>query len=121
VTAPFDLPDRADLYAPAQGTPYATDVPCRQVPAYAKTGNTVSSSQNPIYTHWVDFNPAPMVRDQATMTYPRINLTSPGDRIELFTDTSILTLQVLWVEDRYSNTEKAYQRAYCVRVNRSIL
>jgi len=121
VTTPFDLPDLCDLFHSGQGTPFATDVPCRQVPAYARTGNTLSTSQNPIYTHWVDFDSDVLVRDQTTMTYPRINLTSPGDRIEITTELTILVLHVLWVEDRFSGTPNAYQRAYCVRGNRSPL
>lgn len=117
MAAPFDLPDLATLRRWNEIEPYATDVPCRQVPAYARTGNTVSTSSTPIYTHWVDFEADLFVQDRSSLLFPRQVLTD-GDLIQVEGNGRLLTLVVLWVEDRYTNTDNNYQRAYCTRFSR---
>lgn len=120
MAAPFDLPDRASLFLDGHTEPYATDVPCRQVPTYARGGGTRYESDVALYTHWVDFEVDVPIRDEANISFPTQDLDEAGDRIEIVTETSLLSLTVLWVEDRFSNTEDCYLRAYCTRITRVV-
>lgn len=116
---PFELPDKCDLYRNGEVVPYAENVPCRQVPnmRYGRPGT--GGLQGLAWTHWVDFEPDVAVEDNSMVPvgffYPTVGF---GDTIQMVDFPVLLTLRVIWVEDRYTNTPGEYVRAYAVRVLR---
>lgn len=120
MAAPFDLPDTCDIYL-AFGTdpPIAEDVPCRQVPRFQQmmTPHLYETEVRLGITHWVDFEDDVYLIDYSTQLLDGMAITASTNQPSLvFTlaDT-YLVLDVVWVEDRWSNTPKSHQRAYCVR------
>jgi len=125
MAAPFELPDVCDImnFYPG-GTISAADVPCRQVPCYA-TGTEPDIYETEVrrgYSHWVDFEPDVFVYDNASLYAGDTAINIPSVRATLvFTMADVLlVLKVNWVEDRFTNTDKAYTRAYCLRQLRQI-
>lgn len=123
MTVPFELPDTADLYDSVYSTvPYETGVPCRQVPCL--TSGTIRSDVNVAFkgfTHWVDFDEGTFIYDateSANAWTQGVQAANP--MIILMLAGVELRLSVLWVEDRYTNTPKAYVRAWCSRWVRAI-
>lgn len=116
---PFELPDRCDLYRAGEAEPYAEDVPCRQVPNMPRGRLVGGGSLAMGWTHWVDFGPDVAVEDNSEVNvgsvYPAMEF---GDHIVLTNLDILMHLRVVWVEDRFTNTEGAYVRAYCVRTIR---
>jgi len=122
MTAPFPLPDLADLYAGLGDIePYAEDVPCRQVPQFHRLQALDESGQQMMgLTHWVDFEPDVFIADEAS---PMTSLMGQSFQaavpiIKIQLDGALLTLMVLFVEDRFTGTPKAYTRVYCQRALR---
>jgi len=122
MTAPFALPDVADLYAGLGDIdPYATNVPCRQVPQFNRLVALESSGQVMFgLTHWVDFEPDVFLADEASPTASLMGQSFqaavPIIKIQL-TDV-LLVLAVLFVEDRFTGTDNEYIRAHCQRLQR---
>jgi len=120
MAAPFTLPDLCDIYRTGFTDPIAEDVPCRQVPNMGRGRNPALLASGLQWTHWVDFEPDVDVEDNAFAVTGgiRIDVNAGGD-ILLFTYADfVLSLHVVWVEDRYTATPGAYQRAYCIRTFR---
>lgn len=117
---PFELPDKCNISRLGFPEPIALDVPCRQVPNMVKGRQTNDRSANMMWTHWVDFEPGVDVQDNAYVGAGGVlvEAAAGGDTLEFIDDDSWLVLHVVWVEDRYTNTDGAYQRAYCVRTFR---
>jgi len=123
MTAPFELPDTADLYDSVYATtPYETGVPCRQVPCVLS--GTIRSDFNSGFkgfTHWVDFPPDTFIYDVSETTNAWLQgVQAANPMIILMLGDVELRLAVLWVEDRFTNTPKDYIRAWCTRWSRGI-
>jgi len=119
MAAPFELPDICDIYRPFGSVdPEYTDVPCRIVPTFGlRPRNNQNVQQGIQWTHWVDFESDVDVIDNVGLVTTTSVLTfNPGDEIRTeFPSGITLILMVVFVEDRYTNTDNDYKRAWCVR------
>lgn len=122
MTAPFDLPDTCTIYANWNtGVIKEDDVPCRQVPRWKEGLQSIGVSNGVGWTHWVDFNPTSQVDDGQGGSAGGTWTFSVGDSIFMILGGHAVLLVVLWVEDRFTNTDKHYIRAYCTRQFRDSL
>lgn len=125
MAAPFELPDRCDIWRPVNvGVPIelvAEDVPCRIWPNLVRG----IASQNQFTTavtwsHCVDFEDDVDVRDNSNGliflvggTFFRYELGS--DLITATLNDVIWQWAVVWCEFRFTNTERSYKRTYVMR------
>jgi len=124
MTAPFTLPDLMTIWDISAGSPIAFDIPCRQVPKfmwpqYAFSGGIIQSHYQ--LSHWIDFDFNADVVDAAEhVEKSQFNLIASRYAIIIIGGVA-LKLDIAWVEDRFSNTDDYYCRAYCWRRQREIL
>lgn len=121
MVAPFDLPDVCDILTTAiGGTVIQADVPCRQVPNAWQALTNRQDSGALGWTHWVDFNPDTLVDDNAVWEFPGGQSWQVGQALRFSYPDLLLILSVVFVEDRFTNTDRAYTRVYCNRYLRNI-
>jgi len=123
MSAPFELPDTISIYSGSLDLKHA-DIPGRVVPCFINKFEVWSSGTNTqvtTITHWVDFDVVTNLFDAATRVAAcHYGLEyDGGDVIIMQSYPLYLSLQVLWYEFRYTNTDKAYVRAYCGRISQS--
>lgn len=121
--APFVLPDTCDIYDQwTINPPIAEDVPCRQVPRFQEMLRQIPYTGDQWYgaTHWVDFDNDVFIQDPMVPTTNRAlsENNSPWALVFVFPDGVQLVLVPIFVEDRFTNTERAYKRVYCRREQR---
>lgn len=74
-----------------------------------------------MWTHFVDVDISTQIKDGCTRTAGQNYVTyADGDEIRATVEGVALRFVVVWVEDRYTNTDKVYRRAYLVRSTRTI-
>jgi len=117
MSAPFPLPDTCSLYRPfGAGTPTYTDLPCRIVPNLTFGRGGTAGPTYLMWTHWIDFEPSTDVRDGCTRSAGSNYVSyADGDEIRASLEGRTYSWVVIWVEDRFTNTDNNYCRAYCVR------
>jgi len=117
MTAPFDLPDIAAIYRPLGSVdPIADDIPCRLVPNLYCGRGGASGGGYLIWTHWVDFETDVDVRDGCGRVAAGNLITyADGDEVRISFNGRVYSFVVVWVEDRYINTDRTWRRAYLMR------
>jgi len=118
MAADFPLPDTMDILSYPGLELLIAGVPCRQVPQFMQPEFSFSAGTgNPIYTitHHVDFDDNPAVVDATERDAGSRYIPTPGCALLVYLGAVELLLLPVWVEDRYTNTERFYQRAYCWR------
>lgn len=114
-----DMPSVAKLYGPWQA-PVLKDanVPCRLVPTFWGGRARDQGSDSLAWTHWVDFPREKNVKGNFQLgvdTSAGWNLAYAGaDFFVICAASDIKVFLVLWVEDRYLDTEFQFKRAYVV-------
>lgn len=126
MTAPFELPDRVNIWNSAGTTIVAANVPARVVPCLMKTFSVWNSATNTQVTgmsHWVDLNfDFQKYEYQQLIAALHYNFDyDAGLLIKLEVAGFELVLRGMWQELRYTNTDNEYQRIYCSRVSQDLL
>lgn len=122
MAAPFELPDICQIWtSPIGGSLVQDNVPCRQVPNIWQSLTKREAVGAAGWTHWVDFDPGTPVEDAATWGGNGGQNWNVGQGLRFFYADFTLVLGVIFVEDRFTETDRAYTRAYCNRVARDVL
>lgn len=121
MAAPFPLPDVCNIHRPAgASSPVHSDVPCRIVPNLAVGRGGTAGPTYLMWTHWVDLPPDYDIRDGCTRAAGTNYITyADGDGVRAVCGGFAYRWVVVWVEDRFTNTDTNYTRAYLVRDVRS--
>lgn len=121
--APFVLPDRITIYDQGGGV-IATDYPARVVPAFFYKGYFICNAGSPMIVYgpnyWVDVETDFFIQDAGVYDIGfKQDFTGPVWSIEHDSAGRLLKLQIDWVEERYTNTDRNYTRIYCTRLDRT--
>lgn len=114
---PFELPDRCDIYRPfGAALPTHGNVPCRIVPNERYGRGEATGSTYLEWSHWVDLQPDYDIRDGCARAAGDNSIAySDGDEVRATLAGRAYRFVVVWVEDRFTNTDGNYTRAYLLR------
>lgn len=117
MAAPFELPDLMDLYRPfGASSPIDTGIPCRIVPNERYGRGEAVGTTYLTWSHWVDLESNYDIRDGCSRAAGTNYITyADGDQVEATLEGKTWRFVVVWVEKRYTNTDRNYTRAYLVR------
>jgi hypothetical protein len=128
MTAPFPLPDVVTVTNVVSIPPVViyADMPVRLVPSWKWDRPQFDNPNKPMWwTHWIDFDPQYELEategwlfdDEDSLVFAermRVlrEVVLPGGTRKLFEGYT-----VVWVEERYTNRDKWYRRAYLLRIS----
>lgn len=110
---PPSMPSVASIRRPFGGPPLV-QVPCRLVPAH--WGGRSRWNGGLWVSHYADFGSGENVRDgQGRTTGLNFPVYGDGDEVRITVGGRTSSFVVVWVEDRFCDTDSEHRRAYLLR------